>query len=382
MTIELVKLLTIQNKMDQVANPEAVRAAFERVKNLLGISEAELKKFQKKYEDEQSRLSAFDEMCKATLNWKDPCTFSAFVDEIVSVKFRKFSIFNAGLINRQCPNARYLCTQEEWAKNYGRRIKENARPIIYLNFKPVGYLYELRDTYFAPDSKFNSYTCRDDKELEEELRDIENRFNPSGKLSEYILEDLIENLKYCGIAYDDKMFAGCDYAAKIEVVNYPHDSLVLPIFTKKCHELFLELEAEYLLSVNKNAFGKREEQFSDICHELGHLFCGHLGFRSDLTKDVEEFEAESVSYIVCKRLGLEAKSASYLYGYLKNKKEIPPVNIAQILDAADEVENMFRKRTETKNKKRKYQDWWWYNHNPEVKKEIDQAVTEYKKENP
>jgi len=55
-----------------------------------------------------------------------------------------------------------------------------------------------------------------------------------------------------------------------------------------------------------------EEKFATIAHELGHLFCGHLGNplmdlwpdRSSCDLQVREFEAESVSWLVCERAGI------------------------------------------------------------------------------
>ena len=54
-----------------------------------------------------------------------------------------------------------------------------------------------------------------------------------------------------------------------------------------------------------------------LCHELGHIYLGHLGadkdgwwpYRVNLPQAVTEMEAEAVAYIVCRRAGLHRDCA-------------------------------------------------------------------------
>ena len=58
------------------------------------------------------------------------------------------------------------------------------------------------------------------------------------------------------------------------------------------------------------------------------LYCGHLGSanpnwwpnRGGLSLAACEFEAESVSYLVCSRLGIETRSAQYLADYVQQER--------------------------------------------------------------
>jgi hypothetical protein len=67
-----------------------------------------------------------------------------------------------------------------------------------------------------------------------------------------------------------------------------------------------------------------EARYGTLAHELAHLYCGHLGTpngrwwpdRRNLSHAVREFEAESVSYLVCVRLGIDTASDEYLAGYV------------------------------------------------------------------
>ena len=71
-----------------------------------------------------------------------------------------------------------------------------------------------------------------------------------------------------------------------------------------------------------NSVLSAEARYGTLVHELAHLYCGHLGTpnarwwpdRQNLSLAVREFEAESVSYLVCTRLGIDTASDEYLAG--------------------------------------------------------------------
>lgn len=102
----------------------------------------------------------------------------------------------------------------------------------------------------------------------------------------------------------------------------------------------------YHLVVNQNH--SKEEKFATIAHELGHLYCGHLGTPNenwwpDRRKEhinIREFEAESVAWLVCERAGLKNPSAEYLSGYMNENAQIPQVSLENVLKAAGMIEAM------------------------------------------
>ncbi len=65
-------------------------------------------------------------------------------------------------------------------------------------------------------------------------------------------------------------------------------------------------------------------KFATLAHELGYLFLGHLGpdkvlnvpVRVQMNQAQRELEAESVSYLVCKRIEVTSKSETYLANYV------------------------------------------------------------------
>jgi len=91
-------------------------------------------------------------------------------------------------------------------------------------------------------------------------------------------------------------------------------------------------------------------RYATLVHELGHLYCGHLGTPNDrwwpnrrgLSLKSREFEAESVAYLVCRRAGIEPPSDEYLSGYLEQDGEVPMISLDRVLTAAGLIEQMGR----------------------------------------
>ena len=88
--------------------------------------------------------------------------------------------------------------------------------------------------------------------------------------------------------------------------------------------------------------------YATLCHELAHVYLGHLGGDADgwwvsrlgLPKSVREMEAESVAWLVCERAGISTKSAEYLAGYLRNPDDQKLVSVHMVAKAASRIEEM------------------------------------------
>lgn len=273
--------------------------------------------------------------------WRNVQAYRSSVNFMAVMKacsrFRHLAPYNAMLVEIQRPGARYVLSEKEWRKKYDRGIKPNARPLIVLvPFGPVDFLFEINDTYPL---KTGLFWKTDDEILEE----IAAPYKTRTEVSDDILNSTIDWLPIHGIAIDTSFVAGSDYAAQIELLNFPSHTINVHIGKDQN----LKWQANYLLSVNKNA--QKGECFASICHELGHLFCQHLIAPHDWEKwpvrnishAAEEFEAESVSWLVCERLGIGNPSEKYLSIYLTENNEIPTeVSIERILYAVKEVWNL------------------------------------------
>jgi hypothetical protein len=53
-----------------------------------------------------------------------------------------------------------------------------------------------------------------------------------------------------------------------------------------------------------------------------------------------ECEAESISYLVCTRLGIETPSAEYLAGYLGEGGKMPPISLETVIKMAGLIQRM------------------------------------------
>jgi len=102
-----------------------------------------------------------------------------------------------------------------------------------------------------------------------------------------------------------------------------------------------------------------EENMAVFVHELGHLFLGHTGHKvllnelkqgkkkeiklltRHLSRTAEELEAETISFLICKKLGLETKAAQYLAGYIKNEQDLEEFSHELVIKIADKIEDIF-----------------------------------------
>ena len=115
---------------------------------------------------------------------------------------------------------------------------------------------------------------------------------------------------------------------------------------------------------------------ASLAHELGHLFCHHLYSREEwwklrkINENSKEYEAESAAWLVCSRLGIDSRSAEYLYGY-KDDDQIPPVSFESIFTAVNTIEKMIKGRMS-------YKEGYLYQYDKEFKQIADAEVARLK----
>jgi Zn-dependent peptidase ImmA (M78 family) len=110
--------------------------------------------------------------------------------------------------------------------------------------------------------------------------------------------------------------------------------------------------ATYRVTFNDRLEGG--ERFVTIAHELGHIFCGHLGEclyrgsnddesgwpdRRSLGKNEKEVEAEAVAYLVASRAALVTGSAAYLKPYAQ-RADMKSIDVYLIVRAAARIERL------------------------------------------
>lgn len=246
--------------------------------------------------------------------------------------------YNAMLAYIQRPGAKYLLNEGKWKKLFGRGIRPDARPILVLiPFGPLEYLFDVDDTYPMPGTEY------DDIEIEKVINDFSAPFSAQGNIDSSKFQLLLKNLPSFGIAYNPSMIAGREYCAKIMRLDKNEEKLEFKVSNK-----FLQYPANFLLSVNSKA--EEAERFASIIHELGHYFCHHIKapctpkewwHYRDLDHNAKEFEAESISWLICDRVGIKSPSEKYLNGYLDSNSEIPSdISIDMIFKASNDIWKM------------------------------------------
>jgi len=285
-----------------------------------------------KFADLEFALSPVDEVFTASTRLRNSRNFMELLDFIAH--FPNYSVFNGLLLYFQDSSATYVATTRTWAKKFKRQPGIKARPLIILApMAPIRFVFDIRDTEGPPiPSDF--------------LKSVESGYPLPGKV--YLNTQL--NCSHQGIVVSETTLS--------------HDAMgttdrMTPALRKQHKSLNIQADISYLIHLNEAH--SREEKYSSLAHELGHIFCGHLGIdryawwseREDLNISIEEIEAGCVAYLVCKRLGLQACSEKYLPNFRKTNQEMPLFSLNAVLQAVSYVEDMGKHRWKEPRKRRK-----------------------------
>lgn len=257
---------------------------------------------------DEEKLSSLDELFSRSRILRSTEKFAEAI-EFVS-RFRDYSPYNNMLVYVQNPEAAYWATASHWRKAFGRQVKDDAKPMVILApMTPVLLVYDLADTEGPPLPEW-----------------FIEPFATEGPFNESALATTIEN---CG---RDRI--------QVEYKKYGqlHAGSAMHVPTGSDMKVRIELNEEL----------DPRGQYSTLCHELAHVYLGHLGSdrdkwwpsRLNLRRNQREIEAEAVGYIVCRRAGLTTRSAEYLAGYIRSVDELARISIDLIMKVAGLIERM------------------------------------------
>jgi len=279
--------------------------------------------------DRDTAGRALDELFHNAKQYRTSSSYRNFVDFIG--RFRFYSPYNAMLIHVQMPGATFVATAHRWFYQYGRQVAPNAHALVILQpMGPVMFVFDVSDTEPTDQAQ----------QLPPEVeRPFETRH---GKINDELVRT-IENAKRDGIFVCERE-AGTQSAGVIAKAQRGLD-LTFQVKWKPKPEL-TKVPRRYDLVLN--AIHSAEAKYATLAHELAHLYCGHLGTpnkdwwpdRSQCDRVTAEFEAESVCYFVCTRLGIDNPSDEYLAGYLRANAEIPSISLELVVKAAGLIEQM------------------------------------------
>jgi hypothetical protein len=272
-------------------------------------------------DDDSKRM--LDELVSRSLAYRSSGEFKALVE--FTRRFPHLAPFNAMLLHVQNPGIKYALRAPIWETDYERRVKPAARPYVILRtMGPVAFVFDLSDTEPIKES------------LAPKIPAIaENPFPTKGQPPSGVFEKIKNACLSIGILTEERDYA-TDMAGRVErVEGKPYD-----------------------FHVSLNIKHSTAQKLATLSHELGHVFCGHLGIseqgwwhgRSGMSKVVEEFEAEAVAYIIAERMALDIGSIAYLASYLQTNCELPNYSLEGVLKAAGEIEKMAAGRFRPKPK--------------------------------
>ena len=235
--------------------------------------------------------TGIDTLVAGSIEYRGSKGFQELIDFMG--RFREYAPYNNMLVRIQNPSCRFYATAVDWKKRFERHIKEDARPLLILApMHPVMLVYDVDQT--------------DGKELPESFTEF-SKFH--GEWDETWLNYLTQNANRYKIRIDYKELGsslsgfatyasrGSDWKMRIAI----HDQLDGP------------------------------SRFGVLCHELAHIFLGHLGgdkdlwwpSRINLDHHSIEIEAEATAFIVTQQLGLQGSSAAYVSSHLQSSTDLP-----------------------------------------------------------
>jgi hypothetical protein len=272
------------------------------------------------------RQKSLDDLVSRALAYRTGPELKALFDFIR--RFPHMAPFNAMLLYVQNPGIRFALRAPVWERKYGRRVRLGARPYVILQtMGPVAFVFDISDTDRDPGSLFDDVP-----------EAVLNPFPAKAQPPPYAIEKITAACATLRIAITKQ-----DYGSNLagQVIRLGGTSAFVIVLNEKHAEA---------------------QQLGTLAHELAHVFCGHLGETeegfwpdcSGAVKQVKEFEAEAVAYLVTDRMNLDIGSVQYLAGYLTSDAQLPNYSLDTVLKAAGKIEEMAAGKFRLKKRKQRW----------------------------
>jgi hypothetical protein len=278
---------------------------------------------------------SLDELFTSARRYRSSPDYGELLESIA--KFRFYSPFNALLIHIQKSGAKFVAPPHRWISEYHRRIKAEAQPLLILQpMGPIMFVFDVSDTEPEKDAPRLPF-------------EVEGPFDTKRGYIGDEFATTIESAKRDGVSVAERK----DGSLRAGSINPVQSGQQLSVLVRQRPTLeFVQVPLRYMVLLNSNH--SDVTKYATLVHELAHLYCGHIGTpderwwpdRRGLSYEVREFEAESVCYLVCQRLGIENPSEKYLANYLEDNREgdVPPISLERVMATAGLIEQMGRER--------------------------------------
>jgi hypothetical protein len=269
-------------------------------------------------DEEQEKRDALDDLFASADQYRNSQTYYELLQFIG--RFTKYSPYNCFLLYMQNPNVTFVATPNQWRRKHGRLVKEDAQPLIILApMHPVLFVYDLADT--------------EGRDIPEYLTDP---FSTDGEIPDRVWR------KTCIKTNDDNIAILYKELSSLHAGSAIRYEKAQKYISHDGEEYF----TEFVIELNNDL--PLTSRYATLIHELGHIYCGHLGNiegadwpdRASTPDSEKEIEAESISYLVCSRRGIQSRSHEYLATKAEESVELPPFSFHTVLRVARRIEEM------------------------------------------
>lgn len=251
-----------------------------------------------------------------------------------TASFRTYAPFNAMLVHLQMPGARFVAPRHRWRDLYQREVQASARPLVI--FQPMGpfiVVFDVSQTDPVPGARPLPV-------------DVTDPFRTGMSVSEGELAVRTARTTENALAYGIRVrrsSSGSQHAGRVTRTSGVTSVARASARRGRAPE---NVRLLYELEINESLDDRAA--YVTLAHELAHVLCGHLGTpdprwwpnRSSKTKPVREFEAESVAYLVARRLDPDVRMPPYLDGYLEKEGRVPNFSLSRVLKVTGDIEKM------------------------------------------
>lgn len=280
--------------------------------------------------------SALDELVADAMRCRHSAELKRFLTFLRG--FRRYKPFNGFLVDVERPGSRYVLPASRWERDFGHRIKPGSTPLIILQpFGPVMFVHDVQDVEPIPGAR-------------QPPPEVTDPFSVLTSTPEQMVEKatqmLVDNAVRDGVLVVRPRF-GSQLAGRIQVSGNGSQRFQV----KRKEVSYVEVPIRYACEVDAQQRGLTA--YATLAHELGHLYCGHLGtpnpkwWPDQRHQDhrTAEFEAEVVSAIAVARLEPTASMPPYLAQHLESTPTIPEgMNLERVMKAAGLIVEMTESR--------------------------------------
>lgn len=283
--------------------------------------------------DLETIFNPVDEMFAASTRFRD----NRYLIELLRfiARFPGYSAFNGLLLYTQNSSATCVATARGWQQKFGRRPKFDARPIAILApMAPILFVFDIQDT--------------------------EGPAVPSVLLQPHGTQPRLLNKIYTNTRHNCAVHGIAVHETTMDRGTTGTASRITPALRKQYRDLELQNDTSYLILIDRTQ--PIEDRYSSLAHELGHIFCSHLGIdrhawwpeREDLNINGEEIESDAVAYLVCERSGLGVGAARHLSNYVEMNHELPAFSLNAVLQSVGYLEDMGKSRWKEPRRRRRH----------------------------